>query len=232
MANKEIHFPTHVNLEEKISTWAHDLRSPFNHMLGFTKIVLNGQSGPLSDLQKEDLQTVYHSSLRAMALVNNLIEIAHLQQGMKEINKESVNLQSFLDKSLAHWRKFNPDWQIPIATMISTQNGNVSLDKSHMQSILNSLLSYLATYTDGTGRLMIDVSEEDVSLVFKLHLTEITKWGNDKMSLEMYGAICRLLLDLLEGDISQNQVAEKDITVQVNIPKNILTLKESKIIEN
>ena len=71
MADREIHFPSHVNLEEKISTWAHDLRSPFNHMLGFTKIVLNGQSGPLSDLQKEDLKTVYHSSLRAMALVNN-----------------------------------------------------------------------------------------------------------------------------------------------------------------
>jgi two-component system, cell cycle sensor histidine kinase PleC len=218
MANKEIRFPSRVNLEEKISAWAHDLRSPFNHVLGFTKIVLNGQSGPLSDLQKEDLKTVYHSSLRAMALVNNLIEIARLQQGLKEINNESVNLQSFLDKSLAHWKKYNPDWQIPIATMISTQNGKISLDKSHTQSILNSLLSYLATYTDGTGSILLEIAEDDLSLILKLHLTEITKMGSDEMSLEMYGAICKAYVDLLQGEICTDTVDKNETIVTITFP--------------
>ena len=44
MTKSQIEFPTKVDLEEKISVWAHDLRSPFNHILGFTKMVLKGMS--------------------------------------------------------------------------------------------------------------------------------------------------------------------------------------------
>jgi signal transduction histidine kinase len=218
MVKKEIEFPSHINLEERISTWAHDLRSPFNHMLGFTKIVMNGQSGPLTDLQKEDLKTVYHSSLRAMALINNLIDIARLQQGLKEINPETLTLQSFLDKSVAQWKKFNPDTKFPIDTVLSTQNGTVVIDKTHTQSILNGLISYLVTYSEGTGKLMIEISEEDHALAFKLHLTDITKWGSDEMSLEMYGAICQLYLVLLKGELCQNEIVDNEITILIKIP--------------
>ena len=218
MTKKEIEFPSHVNLEERISIWAHDLRSPFNHMLGFTKIVMNGQSGPLTDLQKEDLKTVYHSSLRAMALVNNLIEIARLQQGLKEINLENITLQSFLDRSLDQWKKFNPDKEIPIATVLSTQNGTVAIDRNHTQSILNGFISYLATFGDGTGKLTIDVSEENQCLVFRLHLTDIVSRGNDEMSMEMHGLICKAYIDLLHGEISRGEMDDKEALISFSIP--------------
>ena len=218
MAKKKIEFPSHIDLEEKISTWAHDLRSPFNHMLGFTKIVLNGQSGPLSDLQVEDLKTVYHSSLRAMSLVNNLIEIARLQQGLKEINQESVNLDSFLEKALAQWKKYNPDKQPPITTLLAPQNGLVTIDRTHTQSLLNGFISYLTSYADGTGNLMIEISEKSQFLTFKLHLTDIIKRGNDEMSLEMYGAICKAYVDLLQGEIQKSEAEGSEATIHFTVP--------------
>jgi signal transduction histidine kinase len=218
MAKKKIKFPSHIDLEEKISTWAHDLRSPFNHVLGFTKIVLNGQSGPLSDLQMEDLKTVYHSSLRAMSLVNNLIEIARLQQGLKEINQDSVTIDSFLEKALAQWKKYNPDKQLPITTLLAPHNGHIMIDKTHTQSLLNGFISYLTSYADGTGNLKIEVSEESQILTFKLHLTEIVKRGNDEMSLEMYGAICKAYVDLLQGEIQKSEVEDSEAIIHFTVP--------------
>ena len=108
MTKSQIEFPTQIDMEEKVSEWAHDLRSPFNHVLGFTKMVLNGMSGPLTDQQKEDLTTAYHSALRAMSQVNNLIEIARLQRGEKDVNRTSQELQAFLDQTIAQWQKKNP----------------------------------------------------------------------------------------------------------------------------
>jgi len=218
MPNKEIEFPSHIDLEERISNWAHDLRSPFNHMLGFTKIVLNGQSGPLTDLQKEDLRTVYHSSLRAMALVNNLIEIARLQQGMKEINREALSLEAFLDKSIAHWKKFNPDREFPIAIMLTAPNGNVTIDRNHTQTILNGFLSYLAAYSDGTGSLKVQVSDQDHMLVFVLQHTAIQARGNDEMSMEMHAAICKAYLDLLDGELRSNTIGDTEAVISFAIP--------------
>jgi signal transduction histidine kinase len=218
MAKNEIAFPAHIDLEEKISVWAHDLRSPFNHVLGFTKIVLNGQSGPLTDLQKEDLKTVYISSLRAMALVNNLIEIARLQQGLKEIHIETVELEGFLDRALAQWTKFNPDIEIPVGRTLSTQNGNVSIDRVHTQSVLNGFISYLTTLSNGTGKLAIDVTETDESLVFKLHMTDIAARGTDEMSLEMHGVICSAYITLLQGQICSSEADDSEALILFSIP--------------
>ena len=160
MTKSQIEFPTKVDLEEKISEWAHDLRSPFNQLLGFTKMVLNGQSGPLTDLQKEDLTIAYGSALRAISQVNNLIEIARLQRGEKDVSRSSVELQSFLDENIAQWQKKHPGIEMPIATILTARSLFAELDRQQTGWILSGFFSYLAAYADGTGNLTLEISEE------------------------------------------------------------------------
>jgi signal transduction histidine kinase len=218
MTKTRLDFPLSVDLEEKISLWAHDLRSPFSHVIGFTRIVLNGQSGPLTELQKEDLSTVYRNGLRAMSFVNNLIEIARLQRGEKDVNRGKVELQPFLDQSIAQWRKNNPDRDIPIATILSVSSASADLDKAHAQWVLDGFLSYLAAYSDGSGRLAIEVTEESDALVFTLHETGITKAGHDEITMEMSAIICRAYLELQAGTIRRSEVDDGEIIIQFAIP--------------
>jgi signal transduction histidine kinase len=219
MTKSQIEFPTKVDLEEKISEWAHDLRSPFNHVLGFTKMVLNGQSGPLTDLQKEDLTIAYRSALRAMSQVNNLIEIARLQRGEKDVSRGSLELQTFLDQTVAQWQKNNPGIEMPIATLLVAQSPTVELDKQQTGWILNGFFSYLAAYSDGTGSLTMEISEEINALVFTLRQSGITKRGFDEMTMEMFAHICRAYIELQSGEIRQSELDETEATVQFTLPK-------------
>jgi len=211
-------FSSQVDLQQKVSDWAHDLRSPFNHMIGFTKIVLNGQSGPLTELQKDDLTTVYHSALRAMSLINNLIEIARLQGGEKEVNRAPVDLSILLDGVIAQWRKNNPTQNMPIAIILSQPLPPAVLDKQHIGWILGGFFSYLSAYADGTGHLTVEVTKLEDSLYFSLQLAGITKVGNDKIMLEMFGAICRSYVELQGGQIRQGVADESRVTIQFSIP--------------
>jgi signal transduction histidine kinase len=220
MAKSQIEFPSQVDLEEKISTWAHDLRSPFNQVIGFTKIMLKGQSGPLTDLQKEDLTTVYHSSLRAMTFINNLIEIARLQRGEKGTNRTDVELQAFIDQTIAQWQKNTPGLEMPIATLLTTQASIVELDKRQTAWILNGFLSYLAAYSNGTGSLTLEIGEENGAIVFNLHQMGITKKGYDEITLEMFAYICKAYIELQGGAIRQNELVETEAFVQFSLPKN------------
>lgn len=219
MTKSQIEFPTQVDLEEKISEWAHDLRSPFNHVLGFTKMVLNGMSGPLTDQQKEDLTTAYHSALRAMSQVNNLIEIARLQRGEKDVNRTTLELQAFLDQTIAQWQKKNPGIEMPIATILMAGSPTAELDRQQTGWILNGFFSYLAAYSEGTGSLTMEISEAANSLNFKLHQIGITKKGFDEMTLEMFAQICRAYIELQKGEIIQNELDETEATVQFTLPK-------------
>ena len=219
MTKSQIEFPTKVDMEEKISEWAHDLRSPFNHVLGFTKMVLKGMSGPLTDQQTEDLTTAYQSALRAMSQVNNLIEIARLQRGEKEANRTTLELQEFLDKTIAQWQKNNPTIEMPIATILNVASPSVELDRQQVVWILNSFFSYLAAYADGTGSLTLEVSEDAKSLIFKLHHIGITKKGFDEMALEMCAQICLAYIELQKGEILKSELDESEAIVQFTLPK-------------
>ena len=219
MAKTKIEFPAQVDLEERISVWAHDLRSPFNHVLGFTKMVLKGMSGPLTDQQTEDLTTAYRSALRAMSQVNNLIEIARLQRGEKKVNRASVELQAFIDQTIAQWQKNNPGIEMPIAVIITAASPTVELDKLQTGWVLNGFFSYLAAYSDGTGNLTLEAGEDDNALVFTLRQTGITKKGYDEMTMDMFAQICRLYIELQNGEIRQSELDEGEALVQFSLPK-------------
>lgn len=215
-------FPSQVDLQQKVSAWAHDLRSPFNHVIGFTKIVLNGQSGPLTDLQKEDLTTVYRSALRAMSFLNNLIEIARLQRGEKEINRVPVELSAMLKGVIAQWQRNNPGLDSPIAVILPVPPPTVVLDKQQMGWILGGFFSYLVAYADGTGRLTVEVSVEKGSLLFSLRHEGITKTGHDKIMLDMYGTICRAYIELQGGQILQGEADKTTAGIKFSIPAGAL----------
>ena len=219
MAKSQIEFPTQVDLEERISVWAHDLRSPFNHVLGFTKMVLKGMSGPLTDQQTEDLTTAYRSAMRAMSQVNNLIEIARLQRGEKKVNRVAVELQAFIDQTIAQWQKNNPGLEMPIAVMITAGSPTVELDRLQTGWILNGFFSYLAAYSDSTGSLTLEVGEDDNALVFTLRQTGITKKGYDEMTMDMFAQICRAYIELQEGEIRQSELDEDEALIQFTLPK-------------
>jgi len=219
MAKTQIEFPSRVDLEEKISEWAHDLRSPFNHVIGFTKMVLNGQGGSLTDLQKEDLTTAYRSGLRAMSQVNNLIEIARLQRGEKDVERVPVELQEFLDQTVAQWQKKNPWIEMPIALLLMVGSPTVELDKQQTGWILKGLFSYLAAYSEGTGSLTLEISEEPGMLVLTLRQTGITARGFDEMTMEMSAQICRAYIELQGGEIRQSALDESEAMVQFTLLK-------------
>ena len=219
MTKTQIEFPSRVDMEEKISDWAHDLRSPFNHVLGFTKMVLNGMSGPLTDQMKEDLTTAYQSSLRAMTQVNNLIEIARLQRSEKEVNRSEIELQPFLDQVIAQWQKNNPAVEMPIGVMMTAQSPSVLLDRQQVTWILNSFFSYLTAYADKTGSISVEVGEEDNSLLFTLRHMGITKKGYDEITLDMCAQISKAYIELQGGEIRQNELNQEEAIIQFAIPK-------------
>jgi signal transduction histidine kinase len=219
MTKSQIEFPAQVDLEEKISGWAHDLRSPFNHVLGFTKMVLNGQSGPLTDTQKEDLTIVYRSGLRAMSHVNNLIEIARLQRGEKDLNRAPLELQAFLEQTIAQWQKNNPGIEMPIDILLTAQSPTAEMDRAQTGWILNGFFSYLAAYSDGTGSLALEISEEADALVFTLRQTGITKKGFDRITLEMFAFICKAYIELQGGEIRRSELDESEAVIQFSLQK-------------
>jgi|WetSurMetagenome_2_1015567.scaffolds.fasta_scaffold309370_2 signal transduction histidine kinase len=219
MPGKPIILPDKIDLEAFISEQAHDLRTPFNHIIGFSKMTLNTVGdAPLTDYQKEDLGTIYRSGLRALSFINGLIDIARLNRREKEHNQAPVNLQASLEQSIAQWKKFNPgDSQVEIHLPESILT--FLADEQMLKQVLAGFIGFVANYCDNKARLIISVDEQPPDLFFSFKSSGLKARQLPELDLAIAGYIGRQFVELMGGKILKAEEVDDGALIQFSLPK-------------
>jgi len=138
---------------------AHDLKSPFNSIIGFSNLLSR-------EIHENDYQGVekyamiiQHSSQRAMNLLMNLLEWARSQTGKMEFNPEKVDVSEQVQEVI-HLLKDSAQYKsISIDTDVEP-NTLVLADKSMVATILRNLLSNAIKFTRPGGEIVISTQQE------------------------------------------------------------------------
>lgn len=78
---------------------SHDLRTPLNSILGFTKLILDGHCIDPAE-EKQVLRDVFSSAQLLLRLVNDLLDISCIEAGKLALHFEDVNPRAVLDSTL------------------------------------------------------------------------------------------------------------------------------------
>lgn len=78
---------------------SHDLRTPLNSVLGFTKLILDGHCVDPAE-EKEVLRDVFSSAQLLLRLVNDLLDISCIEAGKLSLSLEDVDPRAVLDSTL------------------------------------------------------------------------------------------------------------------------------------
>jgi signal transduction histidine kinase len=220
MPNIKIDLPTEINLDQFISVQAHDLRTPFNHITGFSKMLLNTIGvAPLTDFQKEDLGTVYRSGMRALMLMNGLIDIARINQHEKEPNLKDADIEQIIAQGLAQWKKFNPGADIQTDYQVLSTAKTIRSDEQILRQVVSSFISFVALYCEAKGNVTIIVAEQPDWFLFTFTSTGIKARQISGLDREMFGYINRTLIELQKGEIRQAEETDNGAVVQFAFPK-------------
>jgi signal transduction histidine kinase len=85
--------------DEFLAQVSHDLRTPLNSILSFTKLVLDGLCTTPEE-EKEVLRDVFSSGQLLLRLVNDLLDISCIEAGKLSIALEAINPREILDSTL------------------------------------------------------------------------------------------------------------------------------------
>ncbi len=85
--------------DEFLAQVSHDLRTPLNSILSFTKLVLDGLCTSPAE-EKEVLRDVFSSGQLLLRLVNDLLDISCIEAGKLALNLEEMNPRTILDSTL------------------------------------------------------------------------------------------------------------------------------------
>ncbi len=218
MSEEPIPIPETIDLAAFISREAHDLKSPFNRILGFTKMMLKGMDGPLTDLQREDLTTVYQNSQQAMSFVSNLIDMARLQREEKTPQVQPCDLKDLLQRAADEWRTHVPEDAAPLEMSLPQAACPAQADAALLRQAFRSLLHYAAAWTRSGAPVQVRVEPEEGGYAVHIGSRGEHDPAAAEMELTMWSFIAARILQLHGGAIRQARQGEAGAAFEVHLP--------------
>ena len=153
-----------------ISILAHDLRSPFNSLIGFSELLIADIENYNNDEIKAIIENIYNVSIRTFNFLNELLEWARTQQNMVSFNPENIDLIQILNECIAitsnasNAKNIELEYEIP-------SDLSVFADINMLKTILRNLLSNAIKFTHKYGHIKVFACK-------KLSFIEITVSDN------------------------------------------------------
>ncbi len=142
---------------------SHDLRTPLNSIIGFTRIVLRRMEGQLPALQKENLQKVLISSEHLLNLINELLDLAKIDAGKMEVVAETFRLEDVITMTTATVEPLLKDGRVRLVKDIAPNLPPLKTDRDKLKQILFNLLSNAAKFTE-QGEIRVSAARENGTL--------------------------------------------------------------------
>ncbi|WP_111707625.1 sensor histidine kinase [Lutibacter citreus] len=164
---------------------SHDLRSPFNGILGFSDI-LNTEYDSMDDAdRKRIIGMINKSSKLAFELLDNLLIWARTQTGRIEINKEILNLKELVESSIAPY-KFNASKKNIEIILNIPPDTELFIDRNTSVTFIGNLVNNAIKFTPQGGTITINYKENEDNI--ELHIID-TGVG---MTAEVLGKLFRI----------------------------------------
>lgn len=168
---------------------AHDLKSPFNGILGFSQLLNDKVIGKQYEKVQEYAQIIYESSQRAMDLLSNLLEWSKAQTGKLQFNPKKINFTT-LAISIVDLLSISAR-QKSIKMEVLLQDSLIIIADEHMvNTVLRNLISNAIKFTPRKGKITISAEQNDQNLVIIIKDTGVgIPTSNLKKMFEIDGGI-------------------------------------------
>ncbi|MEI7811147.1 MAG: PAS domain S-box protein [Ignavibacteria bacterium] len=232
-----------INSEKNklFSIIAHDLKSPFQGLLG----IAESMSVDINSFSKDELseasQMMYDTSKNLFTMLNNLLEWARMQQGMISFNPTEIFLSDIVFQNIE--LIINRGEQKGIEIIHETdRNQTVYADEAMLNSVMRNLLSNAVKFTKHGGKIIVRVAEAENNMM-EISVTDsgigIPEYLSEKLfktdektgrqgtdgepSTGLGLLLCKEFVEKHGGRIWMTSVEKKGTTFYFTIPMNKLS---------
>jgi signal transduction histidine kinase len=207
----------HIDMAEFISWGAHDLKSPLNAIIGFTKVVLKGIDGPVTELQVTDLTSAHVNGQRMLALTSNLIDMARLNNADIKIEINDNNLAQVITDATNRWKTQNPGKEL--STSIDIKTPETRFDSARMRQVVVGMLTYAGNHVAEKGKVSLHARDDDKSYIIDVESSGEKARDKFELDLAMLGFICRGLINLHGGNLELGEDSGTGFALRFTLPK-------------
>lgn len=139
---------------------SHQLRTPLTSINWYTQMLLEGEVGELNKKQKSYLHKMNDSGQSMVKLVNNLLDISHLELGMFVTNPASIDIIELTKKSLEEQKLELDKKKITLIKKFNKSIPKLWADPKLLGIVFQNLLSNAIKYTAEKGIIEFSIAQD------------------------------------------------------------------------
>ena len=237
----------HIALEQAsalksqfLANMSHEFRTPLNAILGYTHMLLNGVTGPVSDQQRKSLTRIDSNSRHLLALINDILDITRIEAGRMPLNLSTFRFPELVNEVMSELEPIIKRSNLVVSARMPRSLPSLKSDRQKVKQIVLNLLSNALKFTpagsvtisathNGKNRF-VDIAVKDTGVgippddqvkVFEdfrqLDSSPARGYGGTGLGL----SICRRLSQMLGGTIELESEPGRGSTFTLRLPARV-----------
>jgi signal transduction histidine kinase len=214
---------------------AHDLKNPFNVILGFSNLLSTEYENYEDDERKKIINEIERSANSTYKLLVNLLTWSRSQRGKIEISKKVINLSDVVKSSMSYYSPNARKKEIAIINNID--NGTTAYaDINTLEIIIGNILNNAIKYTPEDGQITltaeiinnysvlsikdngIGMSQETIDKLFRIEENHSMPGTNNEKGTGLGLILCKDFIKKNGGKITVNSKVDIGSEFKIWIP--------------
>lgn len=226
-----------IRIKDKFfSIIAHDLRSPFNGLLGLFDLLRHNPEAIPEDERNKMIHQIYSSSVQLFRLLENLLNWSRSQTNDIKLNPENIFVNELVSENFLLQKEQAKSKKIELINE-SMRDARVFADRNTIDTVLRNLISNAIKFTQEGGEIKVKtlfkdnnsveilvqdngvgMPEETLHKLFNVDEKISTKGTNNEKGSGLGLALCKEFVELNQGKISVESKVGKGSTFIVTLP--------------
>jgi PAS domain S-box-containing protein len=221
--------------DEFLAILSHELRTPMNAILGWSKFLQSGQLEP--EKASQAIATIERNAKLQVQLIEDLLDISSILQGKLTLNVTNVDLESIVLSALETMALAAQTKSIDVSTAFEPNLGPVLGDSTRLQQVVWNLLSNAVKFTpnggkvevrllkaDGYAQIIVSDTGKGISAEFLPYAFDYFRQADSSSTRKFGGlglglAIVRNIVEMHGGTVTaQSQGEDQGATFTVKLP--------------
>ena len=231
--------------DEFLATLSHELRTPLSAILGWTQVLLRGDSPKGIDTQKRAIEVIDRNARAQVQLIDDLLDLSRIMTGKIRLDLHQVSFASIVEAAVDSAMPSADAKGVRLKAILGANPDIVSADGARLQQVVWNLLTNAIKFTPKGGQVQVLLQRVNSHLELSVSDTGIGIPANylphvfdrfsqkDSSTTRTFGglglglSICKQLVELHAGSITVASQGEgKGATFSVHLPLSIVRVED------
>lgn len=217
------------------SILGHDLRSPFNSIIGFSELLTNEVDSFNKDEIKEMAESIYKTGMETYGLLNNLLEWSRSQTGNMKFNPAKIKIYDIAESAVDLLNDNAKRKNIEVSVDIPEKT-TAFIDENMIKTVIRNLLSNAIKFTHEKGSIKISAKDnddfvditvsdtgvgmepDDIKKLFRIDEVISTQGTSEEKGTGLGLVLCHDFVKKNNGDIRVESTVDKGSRFTVSLP--------------